>query len=116
MKINNDTQYNNNISDFFPTYLAPKGKEIITPARKEKIRNQIKKSIDSPLVNAEKYAMKGIEHIKGITRAKALPSIIVFSFTGKFLRSHKVFSSLRKKLSGIKTDVKTVSTYIPTNA
>jgi hypothetical protein len=104
-KINNDTLYSNNISDFFPTYLAPKGKEIIIPARKEKIRNQIKKSIDLPLVNAEKYAIKGMEHINGMTSAKALPFTIVFSFTGRCLNSHNVFSSLRKKLSEIKTEV-----------
>ena len=52
-KISNETLYKSKISDFFPTYLAPNGKQIMIPARYEKTRNHIKKSSDSPEVNAE---------------------------------------------------------------
>ena len=99
------TLYNSRISDFFPTYFAPNGTATITAKRNENERNQKR--------NGRSFAPKkmGINARYGMAVRKHKLSINVFPytilsfFTGRFLKIHMVFSSVRNKFSAGKTAV-----------
>jgi len=67
------TLYNKRISDFFPTYLTPRGTAMITAARNENTKNQKRNSISSTPRKTGINARNGRVVIKQRQRASVFP-------------------------------------------